>query len=129
MSAWSDERLKTAEQQSAIQARLREKIEKYKEGVLALKWCRGDNFTTEHWLDLFRLIQLPRGTSIDQVTLGMLLESADHIQLELESIKQINERAHAEISIRESLRELEVWSGSAEFTLVESKTTPGTKTS
>ena len=77
-----------------MQARLREKIEKYKEGVLALKWCRGDNFTTEHWLDLFRLIQLPRGTSIDQVTLGMLLESADHIQLELESIKQINERAH-----------------------------------
>ena len=28
ISAWSDERLKTAEQQSAMQARLREKIEK-----------------------------------------------------------------------------------------------------
>ena len=59
----------------------------------------------------------------------MLLESADHIHLELEAIKQINERAHAEISIRESLRELKVWSGSAEFTLVESTTTPGTKIS
>ena len=68
MSAWSDERLK-----SAMQARLREKIEKYKEGVLGLKWCRWDNFTTEHWLDLFRLFQLPRGASVDQVTLGILL--------------------------------------------------------
>ena len=57
----------------------------------------------------------------------MFLDASDHIQNELEKIKQINERAHAEISIRESLRELEVWSGSAEFTLVESTTTQGVK--
>ena len=49
----------------------------------------------------------------------MLLEVVDHIQLEIEQVNQINERAHAEISIRESLRELEVWSGLAEFTLAE----------
>ena len=69
MTAWSEERLQT-EEQTAMQARLREKVEKYKEGVIGLKWCRGDNFTTEHWLDLFRLLHFEKGTSIDQVGLS-----------------------------------------------------------
>ena len=53
----------------------------------------------------------------------MLLNAGDHIVANLDKIKEINDRAYAEISIRESLRDIEIWSGSTEFTIVESKDT------
>ena len=122
---WAEANLKTEDGQAptVMQSRLRTKIEKYKERIPSLKWCRGDNFTTDHWLDLFRLLLIPKGTSVDHLTLGMLLNAGDHIVANLDKIKEINDRAYAEISIRESLRDIEIWSGSTEFTIVESKDT------
>ena len=125
IGVWAEANLKTEDGQAptVMQSRLRTKIEKYKERIPSLKWCRGDNFTTDHWLDLFRLLLIPKGTSVDHLTLGMLLNAGDHIVANLDKIKEINDRAYAEISIRESLRDIEIWSGSTEFTIVESKDT------
>ena len=93
----------------------------------SLRWCRGDNFTTEHWIDLFRLIQIPRGTAVDQLKFGDLLARVDALAEHVEAIKSINERAHVEISIRESLREIELWAGSTEFLTTESADSLGKK--
>ena len=45
-----------------MQTRLRSRLDGYVSAIPLLKWCRGDNFTTDHWIDLFRLIGVPKVT-------------------------------------------------------------------
>ena len=93
MISWADEKLKPGEDGlTVMQTRLRNKIQLYKDGIPALKLCRGDNFTTEHWIDLFRLTEIPRGTSIDNLTMGALLAASELLQPNLDEMKSINER-------------------------------------
>ena len=119
---WADQNLSAepGESLSLMQSRLKTRLDGYINALPLLKWCRGDNFTTDHWLDLFRLIGLPKGTTVDQLKFIDLLTLRDELHENLAKVKAINERAHVEISIRESLREIEVWAGSTEFVVIES---------
>ena len=119
---WIEEHLSVPPEGSLtlMQTRLKARLDGYVNTLPLLKWCRGDNFTTDHWLDLFRLLGIPKGTTVDQLKLVDLLTLEDELQQNLDKVKAINERAHVEISIRESLREIEVWAGSSEFVIIES---------
>ena len=44
-----------------------------------LKWVRGDPLTHDHWIELFRMIGMPRGTTLEKLTFGDLLKHADGI--------------------------------------------------
>ena len=52
-----------------------------------LKWVRGEPLSQEHWLELFRLIKMPRNMTLEKLTFGDLLTSADHIAANAEVLK------------------------------------------
>ena len=44
-----------------------------------LKYVRGDHLSQDHWLDMFRLLGLPRGTTLERLTFSDLLSVAGTI--------------------------------------------------
>lgn len=47
--------------------------------VPVMKYVRGEHLSSDHWLDLFRILGLPRGTSLENLLFGDLLKVADVI--------------------------------------------------
>lgn len=104
---------------STMQLKIQQDIDTYRDLMPSLKWVRGEALSSEHWLDLFRMLKMPRGTTLEQLTFGDLLKAKNEIISQAESIKELNMRAQSEHSIREAVRELEIWSASAVFALTE----------
>lgn len=47
--------------------------------VPVLKYVRGEHLSQDHWLDMFRLLNLPRGTTLEKLTFSDLLGVAETI--------------------------------------------------
>lgn len=52
-----------------------------------LKYVRGDVLSPEHWMELFHLVGLPRGTSLDKLTFSDILSVSDVIVAKSSEIK------------------------------------------
>ena len=104
---------------STMQLKIQSDIDSYRELTPSLKWIRGEALSTEHWMDLFRMLQMPRGTTLEKLTFLDILKAKAEIIKNAEAIKDINLRAQSEHSIREALRELEMWSAGATFAVTE----------
>ena len=48
---------------------------------------RGEHLSPDHWLDLFRLLGLPRGTSLEKLLFGDLLRVADTVVARASDLK------------------------------------------
>ena len=84
-----------------------------------LKWVRGEPLSQDHWLELFRMLGMPRGTTLEKLTFGDLLGVADAIVINATALKELNQRAQGEVTIREALRELDLWGAGAIFQLTD----------
>ncbi|XP_036005544.1 cytoplasmic dynein 2 heavy chain 1 isoform X1 [Fundulus heteroclitus] len=115
---WQD-RLRKLEKPTAMSVKLQGEVDKYKNMVPVLKYVRGEHLSQDHWLDMFRLLGLPRGTTLERLTFNDLLGVANTITEKALELKDLNSRAQAEVSIREALRELDLWGAAAIFTLTE----------
>ncbi|KAF7232339.1 hypothetical protein EG68_08731, partial [Paragonimus skrjabini miyazakii] len=105
--------------------RLQREIDQYRDLLPALKWLRGDALSQDHWIELFRLIGLPKGTKLENLTFGDLIHVGKNIVVQSESLKTLNQRAQAEVVVREALQDLDVWGAGATFTLTEYVDTSG----
>lgn len=47
--------------------------------VPVLKYVRGEHLSQDHWLDMFRLLGLPRGTTLERLTFNDLLSVSNNI--------------------------------------------------
>ncbi|XP_008299945.1 cytoplasmic dynein 2 heavy chain 1 [Stegastes partitus] len=121
---WQD-RLRKLEQPTAMSVKLQGEVDKYKNMVPVLKYVRGEHLSQDHWLDMFRLLGLPRGTTLERLTFNDLLGVANTIIEKALELKDLNSRAQAEVTIREALRELDLWGAAATFTLTEYKDSSG----
>ncbi|XP_057206860.1 cytoplasmic dynein 2 heavy chain 1 isoform X3 [Triplophysa rosa] len=115
---WQD-RLRKLEEHTSISVKLQKEVDRFKALVPVLKYVRGEHLSQEHWLDLFRLISLPRGTTLETLCFKDLLTLADSIVDKALELKDLNSRAQAEVTIREALRELELWAAGACFSLTD----------
>ncbi|KAM4743047.1 cytoplasmic dynein 2 heavy chain 1 isoform 3-T4 [Anableps anableps] len=115
---WQDQ-LRKLEKPTAMSVKLQGEVDKYKNMVPVLKYVRGEHLSQDHWLDMFRLLGLPRGTTLERLTFNDLLGVANTIIEKALELKDLNSRAQAEVSIREALRELDLWGAAAIFTLTE----------
>ncbi|KAF4008811.1 hypothetical protein G4228_000485 [Cervus hanglu yarkandensis] len=115
---WHD-RLRKVEEHSVMTVKLQSEVDKYKIAIPVLKYVRGEHLSPDHWLDLFRLLGLPRGTSLEKLLFGDLLRVADIVVAKASDLKDLNSRAQGEVTIREALRELDLWGVGAVFTLVD----------
>ncbi|MGH0159576.1 UNVERIFIED_CONTAM: hypothetical protein FKN15_075087 [Acipenser sinensis] len=113
------ERLRKQEEHTTMTVKLQDEIDKYKMVVPVLKYVRGEHLSQDHWLDLFRILGLPRGTTLEKLVFGDLLRVADTIVAKATELKDLNIRAQAEVTIREALRELDLWGVGAVFTLTD----------
>ncbi|XP_025753905.1 cytoplasmic dynein 2 heavy chain 1 isoform X2 [Oreochromis niloticus] len=115
---WQD-RLRKLEQPTVMSVKLQGEVDKYKNMIPVLKYVRGDHLSQDHWLDMFRLLGLPRGTTLERLSFSDLLAVANTIIEKAVELKDLNSRAQAEVTIREALRELDLWGAAATFTLTE----------
>uniref|UniRef100_A0A915E882 Cytoplasmic dynein 2 heavy chain 1 n=1 Tax=Ditylenchus dipsaci TaxID=166011 RepID=A0A915E882_9BILA len=109
-----------------VSVRLQKDIEDMKEFSACLKFCRGEVLSTDHWLEMFRLLKVPRGTTLEKLVFGDLLKVQQNVVQNVEQLKNLNSRAQGEVTIREAIQELEVWAAQAEFSLVDYKHSNGT---
>ncbi|XP_038617598.1 cytoplasmic dynein 2 heavy chain 1 [Tachyglossus aculeatus] len=121
---WHD-RLRKMEEHSVMTVKLQSEIDKYKMTTPVLKYVRGEHLSPDHWLDLFRLLGLPRGTSLEKLLFGDLLRVADVIVAKATELKDLNSRAQGEVTIREALRELDLWGVGAVFSLTDYEDSQG----
>ncbi|KAH0625160.1 hypothetical protein JD844_033332 [Phrynosoma platyrhinos] len=115
---WHD-KLRKIEEHTIMTVKLQKEVDKYKMTLPVLKYVRGEHLSPDHWLDLFRILGLPRGTSLESLVFGDLLKIADIIVEKAAELKDLNSRAHGEVTIREALRELELWGIGAVFMLTD----------
>ncbi|XP_030099868.1 cytoplasmic dynein 2 heavy chain 1 isoform X1 [Mus musculus] len=113
------ERLRKIEEHSVMTVKLQSEVDRYKMIIPILKYVRGEHLSPDHWLDLFRLLGLPRGTSLEKLLFGDLLRVADTIVEKASELKDLNSRAQGEVTIREALRELDLWGVGAVFSLID----------
>lgn len=93
----------------------------------SLKWVRGEALSTENWLELFRMLGMPRGTTLEKLTFGDFLKVKTEIISRTEAIKDLNLRAQSEHQIREAITEIEVWAAGSLFALTEFQDSKATK--
>ncbi|XP_075448514.1 cytoplasmic dynein 2 heavy chain 1 isoform X2 [Ascaphus truei] len=113
------EKLRKIEEHTTMSVKLQKEIDRYKMVVPFLKYVHGEHLSQDHWLDLFRLLELPKGTTLEKLLFGDLLKVADVIVSKASELKDLNSRAQGEITIREALRELDLWGAGAIFTLTD----------
>ncbi|NXC70641.1 DYHC2 protein, partial [Anhinga anhinga] len=121
---WHD-KMRKMEEHTVMTVKLQKEVDKYKMIIPLLKYVRGEHLSPDHWLDLFRLLGLPRGTTLEGLLFGDLLKVTDAIIEKAAELKDLNCRAQGEVTIRESLRELELWGVGAVFTLTDYEDSQG----
>jgi dynein heavy chain 2 len=104
---------------SSTTIRIQQEIDNYRLITPLFKWVRGEALSPDHWLELFRILKMPRGTMIERLTFGDILKARQEIANNAEQLKDLNTRAQAEHTIREALRELENWGAGAQFSLTD----------
>ena len=58
-----------------------------------LKYLSSDIFTQEHWMDLYRMLKMPRSTALERMTFGDILKTADQIVANAAALKVSKSRA------------------------------------
>ncbi|XP_075274100.1 cytoplasmic dynein 2 heavy chain 1 isoform X3 [Opisthocomus hoazin] len=119
------EKIRKMEEHTVMTVKLQKEVDKYKMIIPLLKYVRGEHLSPDHWLDLFRLLGLPRGTTLEGLLFGDLLKVTDAIIEKATELKDLNCRAQGEVTIREALRELELWGVGAVFTLTDYEDSQG----
>ena len=108
---------------SVLVVKLNNDVTRYIVTAGLLKYLKGDSFSPDHWLDLYRLLGISTSISLEKLTFGDILGASEVINCNVEALKELNLRAQGEISIRDALRELELWGGGTCFNLLEHEDT------
>ena len=52
-----------------------------------MKYVKGEVLSADHWHELFRMLSMPRGTTLEQLTFGDILGAADEILANVDGLK------------------------------------------
>ena len=106
---------------SVVGEHIADVAEKIKRCVPALKYCRGEPFKDDHWVELLQgKLQLPRDVTRENVKVEHFLSRLDILMepTTLSFVKNLQARALGEVQIREALAELKGWQRTAEIKLL-----------
>lgn len=94
MNADSNKKTSKKSSTSNVNIRIQQEIDSYRLVTPVFKWVRGEALSPDHWLEVFRIIKMPRGTTIEQLTFGDILkvrkeisENADKLKVNFSSSK------------------------------------------
>jgi dynein heavy chain 2 len=108
LTQWA-EKLKSAPV-TPVTVRLRKDIEGMHEFSANLKYCRGEALGSDHWLELFRMLKLPRGMTLERLKFSDLVRVQASIMAQIEQLKALNHRAQGEVTIREAIQVGQIYS-------------------
>ncbi|KAJ3141233.1 Cytoplasmic dynein 2 heavy chain 1 [Geranomyces variabilis] len=103
----------------AISIQIQRDIDSYRDALPVLKFMHGDNWTPEHWADLFRITGIQKGITLADLTFAHILAAKEAVVEHMNEVKDLNSRAQGEISIREAIQELDMWGAGATFALTD----------
>ncbi|KAJ3146349.1 Cytoplasmic dynein 2 heavy chain 1 [Geranomyces michiganensis] len=103
----------------AIAVQIQRDIDSYRDALPVLKFMHGDNWTPEHWADLYRITGIQKGISLADLTFAHILAAKEAVVEHMNEVKELNSRAQGEISIREAIQELDMWGAGATFALTD----------
>ncbi|KFD50374.1 hypothetical protein M513_08756 [Trichuris suis] len=100
-------------------------VTKYLALLPHLKFCIGEHFDSDHWVEFCRLLKLPADVKYDKLVLRNLLLASDSITDGISNIKvgiafvlrKLNSSAQVEVSVREAIAELDTWAATCTFQL------------
>ena len=52
-----------------------------------LKWVRGEPLSQDHWMELFRMLNMPKGTTLEKLNFGHVLTASDEIIRQADALK------------------------------------------
>ena len=90
-------------------------IENYRLAMYGYKIIKGEHLGESHWMELFRILNLPSSIQLTTLDFSHILDSTDTILSKIEQLKELNKRAIGEASARKAIRELEIWSSDCVF--------------
>ena len=93
-------------------------VSSYREIVPILNILTGDSYTREHWSELFIIIGIPCHFTFENITLRDFLCVFPDILMRKQNIIDLNLRAVGEVTIRDALSEIELWSYTVSLTMV-----------
>ena len=70
-----------------MNVRIQQEIDNYRLVTPLFKWVRGEALSADHWLEVFRLLRMPRGTMVEQLTFGDILKVKQEIANNAEKLK------------------------------------------
>ncbi|KAA6386939.1 MAG: putative Cytoplasmic dynein 2 heavy chain 1, partial [Streblomastix strix] len=91
-----------------IRSFLVSQLDKLSELPQSLKLVRGDDYTDEHWRELFRIIQMPQSV-IEQL-------QKEKIQ-KIQQLRALQRKAQGEVDIRKGMEEIRIWGTYTQLTL------------
>lgn len=81
-----------------------------------LKYCRGDVFSNEHWVEFLNILNISKEIStFEQLKFEDLLKAQENIFKNFEELKNLQSRAQGEVVIREAIHNIELWGGTVNF--------------
>ena len=81
-----------------MNVRIQQEIDNYRLITPLFKWVRGEALSPDHWLEVFRLLQMPRGTMLEKLTFGDILKAKQEIARHAEQLK-VRCRMHRSLPI------------------------------
>ena len=72
---------------SNMNVRIQQDIENYRLLTPLFKWVRGEALSSDHWLELFRILKITRGITLEKLTFGDILRAKDEIMNNSEQLK------------------------------------------
>ena len=112
--SWDDKLRKFGDNNNNyIVKKLLQEMGSYNDILPSLKFLKGEGFTSDHWLELFSILGLKKGLPLEKIQFSLFIRETPRITANLNSIKELSVRAVGEVTIREALKELEMWSFSA----------------
>eukprot|EP01113_Clastostelium_recurvatum_P005568 TRINITY_DN12493_c0_g1_i5.p1 TRINITY_DN12493_c0_g1~~TRINITY_DN12493_c0_g1_i5.p1 ORF type:complete len:1165 (-),score=398.17 TRINITY_DN12493_c0_g1_i5:23-3001(-) len=128
VSGWVDSLRTSAKSKDPVLMYLREELERYRTMVPIVKNIRADIFTQDHWHQLYKILDFPKGVASSDLTFGHFIQSSALMQERANQVKELAARAQGEVTIRDAMQELRSWGADTVFTLIEhndgKRTTP-----
>lgn len=72
---------------SNMNVRIQQDIDNYRLLTPLFKYIRGEILSPDHWLELFRILKLPRGITLEKLTFGDILKAKDEIMSQSSQLK------------------------------------------
>ncbi|KAA6398983.1 MAG: putative dynein heavy chain, partial [Streblomastix strix] len=111
--------IRCQEAKQSLYQYLQQQSKKFQDTSPLLRLVRGDEFTDEHWKELFRMIGIPKETTAASLKFKQLINAIPQLKLKVQQIKILQRKAQGEVDIRRGMDDIKVWGTQTSLHIIE----------